>query len=189
MFLSCQVITLYALRLPDCYIVSLPRKHLSLHQIQKIVRLCPSLEYTRKFQKWWTIPKITLFLPLKWWLIPKLYPKTYSKWWQHTKHRIQYQHQICPSHKDASLSVSHKQNNKTVHTTRTYNKVIHIPKHSKHNNFSWLSTLQYKVIHTITHSIQYYINHCSPSDTLQSLIHSLFISSSISILINWPLFS
>ena len=67
------------------------------------------------------------------------------------------QSQICPYHKDTLLSATRKQNNKTVRTTRTHNKVIHILKHSKHNTFTQLSTLQYKVIHTITHSIQYYI--------------------------------
>ena len=45
------------------------------------------------------------------------------------------QSQICPYHKDTLLSASHKQNNKTVRATRTYNKVINIPKHSKHNTF------------------------------------------------------
>ena len=69
------------------------------------------------------------------------------------------QSQICPYHKDTLLSATRKQNNKTVRTTRTHNKVIHIPKHSKHNTFTKLSTLQYKVIHTITHSIQYYFHH------------------------------
>ena len=83
----------------------------------KIVRLCPSIEYILKFQKWWTIPKITLFLPLKWWLIPNIHTKTYIKWWQHTKYRIQSHHQICPSHtytycpyhtnKSLTLSVLH----------------------------------------------------------------------------------
>ena len=141
---------LYTLRLPDCYIVSLPQKHLSLHQTQKIVRLCPSIEYTLKIQKWYAIPKITPFLPQKWWLIPKIHTKTYIKWWQHTKHRIQYHHQICPYHKDTLLSATRKQNNKTVRTTRTYNKVIHVSKHSKYNTFTKLSTLQYKVIHTTT---------------------------------------
>ena len=46
------------------------------------------------------------------------------------------QSQICPYHKDTLLSATHKQNNKTVRTTRTHNKVIHIPKHSKHNTFT-----------------------------------------------------
>ena len=67
------------------------------------------------------------------------------------------QSQICPYHKDTLLSATHKQNNKTVRTTRTHNKVIHTTKHRKYNNFTKLSTLQYKVINTITHSIQYYI--------------------------------
>ena len=74
------------------------------------------------------------------------------------------QSQICPYHKDTLLSATRKQNNKTVRTTRTHNKVIHVSKHSKYNTFTKLSTLdnnlstlQYKVIHTITHSFQYYI--------------------------------
>ena len=46
------------------------------------------------------------------------------------------QSQICPYHKDTLLSATHKQNNKTVRTTRTHNKVIHILKHSKHNTFT-----------------------------------------------------
>ena len=45
------------------------------------------------------------------------------------------QSQICPYHKDTLLSATRKQNNKTVRTTRTHNKVIH----------------------TISHSIKYYI--------------------------------
>ena len=44
--------------------------------------------------------------------------------------------QICPYHKDTLLSATHKQNNKTVRTTRTHNKVIHIPKHSNYNTFT-----------------------------------------------------
>ena len=46
------------------------------------------------------------------------------------------QSQICPYHKDTLLSATRKQNNKTVRTTRTHNKVIHTPKHSKHNTFT-----------------------------------------------------
>ena len=76
--------------------------------------------------------------------------------------------QICPYHKDTLLSATHKQNNKTVHTTRTYNKVINIPKHSKHNTFTQLSTLQYIVIHTTTHSIEYYIIFLCPALPVQN---------------------
>ena len=160
----CQVITLYTLRLPDCYIVSLPQKHLSLHQTQKIVRLCPSIEYTLKIQKWWTIPKITLFLPIKWWLIPNIHTKTYIKWWQHTKHRIQYHHQICPSHKDTycpyHTNKSPKMSVLHVHTTNlsTFQNIVNTTLlHSyPHYNIK-LSTSQHLIIHTITHSFQYHI--------------------------------
>ena len=51
------------------------------------------------------------------------------------------QSQICPYHKDTLLSATHKQNNKTVRTTCTHNKVIHVSKHSKYNTFTKLSTL------------------------------------------------
>ena len=137
--------------------LSLPQKHLSFYQRQKIVRLCPSLEYTRKNQKWWTIPKNTTFLPQKWWLIPNIHTKTYIKWWQHTKHRIQYNHKYvritktlyCPPHanKIIKLSVLHAHifpitlshnmhTYTTYHNTTSYQQVIHIPKHSKHNTFA-----------------------------------------------------
>ena len=137
----------------------------------KIVRSCPSLEYTRKNQKCHQIPKNTTFLPIKWWLIPKLYPKTYSKWWQHTKYRIQYNHKYvritktlyCPPHtnKIIKLSVLH------VHIIKlsTFQNIVNItllqsyPHYIStypHNNIK-LSTPQHLIIHTISHSIEYYI--------------------------------
>ena len=136
------------------------------------VRLCPSLEYTRKNQKWYTIPFLTPFLPQKWWLIPKLYPKTYSKWWQHTKYRIQYNHKYvritktlyCPPHanKIIKLSVLH------VHIIKlsTFQNIVnttllqsypHYISTYPHNHIK-LSTPQHPIIHTISHSIQYYIS-------------------------------
>ena len=49
-----------------------------------------------------------------------------------------------------TFSPSHK----VIHTI---SRLINITKHSKHNAFTKLSTLHYKVIHTISHSIEYYI--------------------------------
>ena len=91
---------LYTCNSPRLLYLSVLHKQLSLYQRQKMVRLCPSLEYTWKNQKCHTIPKITPFLPLKWGLIPKSHPKTYSKWWPHEKYRIQYHRKFCPYHKD-----------------------------------------------------------------------------------------
>ena len=47
------------------------------------------LLFSHFLKKWYTIPFLTLFLPLKWWLIPNLHQKTYQKWGLHTKYRIQ----------------------------------------------------------------------------------------------------
>ena len=146
------------LRLPVYYIVSLPRKHLSLHQIQKIVRLCPSIEYTLKIQKWYTIPFLTLFLPIKWWLIPNIHTKTYIKWWQHTKYRIQHHHQICPSHKD---------NYCPYHT----NKIIKLS--VLHAHIINLFTLQNIVNTTLLHSYPHY------NIKLSTLSHIVFNTTSV----------
>ena len=127
----------------------------------KIVRSCPSLEYTRKNQKCHQIPKNTTFLPIKWWLIPKLYPKTYSKWWQHTKYRIQYNHKYvritktlyCPPHanKIIKLSVLH------VHIIKlsTFQNIVNTTLlHSyPHNNIK-LSTPYHIVSNTTYHSLK-----------------------------------
>ena len=69
----------------------------------------------------------------------------------------------------------------TVHPKRTYfqncpyythtNKLIHTPKHSKHNTFTQLSTPQHLIIHTISHSIQYYISLAQKSISFQ-LFHN-----------------
>ena len=106
----------------------------------KIVRSCPPLEYTRKNQKWYAIPKTTPFLPLKWWLIPNLHQKTYLKWGYIPNIEYNTITNMSVSQRQI-LSAVHKQNNKTVRTTRTHNKVIHVSKHSKYNTFTKLSTL------------------------------------------------
>ena len=105
------------LAITPAWFLSLTHKHMYFYQRQKNVRLCPSLEYTRKNQKCHSIPKITLFSPLKWWLIPNLHQKTYSKWGLHAKYRIQYHHKYvhhtktlhCPPHTNKSpiMSVPH----------------------------------------------------------------------------------
>ena len=67
---------------------------------------------------------------------PKFTPKNILKVVTTCKISNTIPSQICPYHKDTLLSATRKQNNKTVRTTRTHNKLIHIPKHSKHNNFT-----------------------------------------------------
>ena len=144
--------------------LSLIHKHLSFCQRQKIVRSCPSLEYTRKNQKCHQIPKTTPFLPIKWWLIPKIHTKTYSKWWQHTKYRIQYHHKYvritktlyCPPHanKIIKLSVLHVHiiklstfqnivNTTLLHSYPHYNIKLSTPSHIVFNTTSFFSALLY----------------------------------------------
>ena len=98
--------------------------------------MCPSLEYILKFQKWYTIPFLTLFSPLKWWLIPNLHQKIYPKWGLHTKYRIQYHHKMSVTQRHTTVHHTRTNHQKCPHYTHTISRLIHITKHSKHNNFT-----------------------------------------------------
>ena len=135
-----------------------------------MVRLCPPLEYILKFQKWWTIPKTTPFLPIKWWLIPKIHTKTYSKWWPHAKYRIQYNHKYvritntlyCPPHanKIIKLSILHAHiiklstlqnivNTTLLHSYPHNNIKLSTPSHIVFNTTSLLAqkTIPFQLFH------------------------------------------
>ena len=85
----------------------------------KIVRLCPSVEYVIKNKKWRPIPKIHIKIGVKWGLNPKITPFSILKWGLTTKyrnnshfqtiHHTRTQQCLSLTHKYPKMSVIHKQ--------------------------------------------------------------------------------